>query len=95
MLNKEVRAYTFQFMNEGTWRLDRDKIKDIFSFNLPRFRKKIDDEMKEKNRLLMEYKDLFEVYISLIVSNILCPSEFLKSRTDEMSKDKKKQPLLK
>jgi len=94
MLTEETRAYTFQFMNEARGRRDRDEIKDILSSKLPKFRRKIDDEMKEKNRLLMEDKDLFEVYKSLVASNILSPSEFWESRSDELSKDKKKQPSL-
>ena len=71
MLTEETRAYTFQFMNEARGRRDRDEIKDILSSKLPKFRRKIDDEMKEKNRLLMEDKDLFEVYKSLVASNLL------------------------
>jgi len=94
MLTEQTRAYTFQFMNESTGRRDRNQVKDILSYKLPRFRRKIDAEMKEKNRLLNEDKDLFEVYKNLVASNILSPSEFWESRSDELSKDKKKQPSL-
>lgn len=72
---------TFQFVNRlGSQQqiADREKVKDLVQSILPNFKRKIDSELEEKNRLLTENPKLLQLYKDLVISHILTSEEFWK-----------------
>lgn len=70
---------TFQFSHpEGVNKqlADRDAVKQLLQQLLPRFRKKISRELEEKNRILQQDPDLFNLYKDLVGSKVISPDEF-------------------
>lgn len=72
---------TFHFVNRGGAQhqiADREKVKDLVQSILPNFKRKIDSELEEKNRLLTENPKLLQLYKDLVISQILTSEEFWK-----------------
>lgn len=58
-------TFTFQFLNpagQPNQIDDRDQVKELLIQLLPKFRIKVNKELEEKNRLLMENPRLFQLY---------------------------------
>lgn len=72
---------TFHFVNKGGTEHqinDREKVKELVQTILPNFKRKIDSELEEKNRLLTENPKLLQLYKDLVISQILTSEEFWK-----------------
>lgn len=75
------QSSTFHFVNRGGSQIqigDREKVKDLIQSILPNFKRKIDPELEEKNRLLTENPKLLQLYKDLVISQILTSEEFWK-----------------
>lgn len=55
---------------------DRDKVKDLLSKLLPKFQKKVNKELEEKNRILSENPALLQLYRDLVITQVITPDEF-------------------
>ncbi|KAK7121920.1 hypothetical protein R3I93_022875 [Phoxinus phoxinus] len=71
---------TFHFANESTALKDRDAIKELLQQLLPKFKKKANKELEEKNRMLQEDPVLFQLYKDLVVSQVISAEEFWANR---------------
>lgn len=72
---------TFHFVNRAGAQqqiADREKVKDLIQSILPNFKRKIDTELEEKNRLLTENPRLLQLYKDLVISQIFTSEEFWK-----------------
>ena len=54
----------------------RDSVKDLLQQLLPTFKKKINKELEEKNRMLSENPGLLQLYKDLVITNIISTEEF-------------------
>lgn len=78
---------TFHFTNRSGLQqqiADREKVKDLVQTILPNFKRKIDSELEEKNRLLTESPKLLQLYKDLVISQILTSEEFWKIHGKEL-----------
>uniref|UniRef100_A0A3B3V9P5 General transcription factor IIH subunit 1 n=1 Tax=Poecilia latipinna TaxID=48699 RepID=A0A3B3V9P5_9TELE len=71
---------TFHFANESTALKDRDAAKELLQQLLPKFKKKANKELEEKNRMLQEDPVLFQLYKDLVVSQVISAEEFWANR---------------
>uniref|UniRef100_A0A673JJ14 General transcription factor IIH subunit 1 n=1 Tax=Sinocyclocheilus rhinocerous TaxID=307959 RepID=A0A673JJ14_9TELE len=71
---------TFHFANESTALKDRDVAKELLQQLLPKFKKKANKELEEKNRMLQEDPVLFQLYKDLVVSQVISAEEFWANR---------------
>ncbi len=55
---------------------DRDKVKDLLFKLLPKFQKKVNKELEEKNRILSENPALLQLYRDLVITRVITPEEF-------------------
>lgn len=72
----------------------RDEVKDLLTQLLPTFKKKMNKELEEKNRMLSENPGLLQLYKDLVITNIITPEEFwsqhvIKNRDDASSSSSK------
>ncbi|KFB46458.1 AGAP011110-PA-like protein [Anopheles sinensis] len=70
---------TFHFVNRlgpPAQMADRDKVKELLQQLLPNFRRKIDKELEEKNRILTENPSLLQLYKDLVITQVLTSEEF-------------------
>lgn len=75
----EGSATTFHFVNPmGTQAQleDRNSVKELLQQLLPKFKRTLNSELEEKNRILQEDPRLFELYRNLVVSRVITPEEF-------------------
>ncbi|XP_006746800.1 general transcription factor IIH subunit 1 [Leptonychotes weddellii] len=70
----------FHFSNESTAVKERDAVKDLLQQLLPKFKRKANKELEEKNRMLQEDPVLFQLYKDLVVSQVISAEEFWASR---------------
>uniref|UniRef100_A0A4W3IAV8 General transcription factor IIH subunit 1 n=1 Tax=Callorhinchus milii TaxID=7868 RepID=A0A4W3IAV8_CALMI len=83
-------ATNFHFTNEssaGASARDRDAAKDLLQQLLPKFKKKANKELEEKNRMLQEDPLLFQLYKDLVVSQVISAEEFWANRLSGSSVD--------
>ncbi|XP_013414327.1 general transcription factor IIH subunit 1 [Lingula anatina] len=76
-------ANTFQFSNpmgRASQLKDRESAKELLQQLLPKFRRKINNELEEKNRMLQEDPELFQLYKDLVVSGVISADEFWASK---------------
>ncbi|XP_014238020.1 general transcription factor IIH subunit 1 [Trichogramma pretiosum] len=70
---------TFHFVNpdgqEAQIR-DRNLIKELLQQLLPKFQKKVNKELEEKNRLLQENPTLLQLYKDLVITGVITSEEF-------------------
>lgn len=82
-------SYSFHFTNNcfpDAEKRDRDEVKDLLSQLIPAHRIKANKELEEKNRLLQDNPDLYQLYKDLVVSGVLTAEEFWANRgNDQMS----------
>ncbi|PWA30541.1 hypothetical protein CCH79_00015339, partial [Gambusia affinis] len=76
---------TFHFANESTALKDRDAAKELLQQLLPKFKKKANKELEEKNRMLQEDPVLFQLYKDLVVSQVISAEEFWANRLGGMN----------
>lgn len=72
-------ATTFHFVNPmGTEAQleDRNGVKELLQQLLPKFKRSLNSELEEKNRILQEDPRLFELYRNLVVTKVTTPEEF-------------------
>lgn len=62
---------------------DRDATKELLQQLLPRFKRKVNKELEEKNRILAEDPELFQLYRDLVTSQVISPEEFWASHTPQ------------
>jgi transcription initiation factor TFIIH subunit 1 len=70
---------TFHFVNKkGTQYQvqDREKVKELIQSILPNFKRKIDTELEQKNKILTENPKLLQLYKDLVISRVLTSEEF-------------------
>ncbi|CAL8261607.1 unnamed protein product [Merluccius merluccius] len=71
---------TFHFSNDSSALKDREAAKDLLQQLLPKFKKKTNKELEEKNRMLQEDPVLFQLYKDLVVSQVISAEEFWANR---------------
>ncbi|TNN87026.1 General transcription factor IIH subunit 1 [Liparis tanakae] len=71
---------TFHFSNDSSALKDRDAAKELLQQLLPKFKKKANKELEEKNRMLQEDPVLFQLYKDLVVSQVISADEFWANR---------------
>ncbi|XP_077994561.1 general transcription factor IIH subunit 1-like [Glandiceps talaboti] len=87
-------ACTFHFANPHSPSValkDRNDVKELLQQLLPKFKTKANRELEEKNRLLQEDPELFQLYKDLVVSGVISADEFWSSRTEEQQSLEKSQ----
>jgi len=71
---------TFHFNNPSggadAQKKERDDVKELLQQLLPTFKKKVNKELEEKNRMLSENPGLLQLYKDLVITNIITPDEF-------------------
>lgn len=70
---------TFHFVNANGVRAqveDRDRVKDLIQKLLPNFKRKVDKELEQKNRILTENPNLLQMYKDLVITQVLTSDEF-------------------
>lgn len=74
---------------------DRDKVKELLQQLLPNFKRKVDKELEEKNRILSENPHLFQLYKDLVITQVLTSDEFWNTHAKEhaLKKTNKKQSI--
>ncbi|NXK76917.1 TF2H1 factor, partial [Amazona guildingii] len=70
----------FHFSNESTAVKERDAVKELLQQLLPKFKRKANKELEEKNRMLQEDPVLFQLYKDLVVSQVISAEEFWANR---------------
>ncbi|XP_055536075.1 general transcription factor IIH subunit 1 [Wyeomyia smithii] len=82
---------TFHFVNRNgpqAQMVDRDKVKELLQQLLPNFKRKIDKELEEKNRVLTENPLLLQLYKDLVITQVLPSEEFWANHAKQyMTKD--------
>ncbi|XP_048780548.2 general transcription factor IIH subunit 1-like [Ostrea edulis] len=90
-------ANTFHFINPKGRTMaitDRDSVKDLLQQLIPKFRRKLSSELEEKNRMLQENPELFQLYKDLVVTGVITAEEFWASRkTQSSTKPEKSQTV--
>ncbi|CAG5125187.1 unnamed protein product [Candidula unifasciata] len=89
-------ANTFLFNNPKSRQLqmqDRESVKELLQQLLPRFKRKISSELEDKNRILQQDPESFQLYKDLVVSGVVTPEDFWASRSHMLtSANNKTQP---
>ncbi|XP_030380582.1 general transcription factor IIH subunit 1 [Scaptodrosophila lebanonensis] len=70
---------TFHFVNRNGQKAmvaDRDKVKELLQKLLPSFKRKVDKDLEDKNRILMENPNLLQLYKDLVITKVLTSDEF-------------------
>ncbi|XP_059154425.1 general transcription factor IIH subunit 1-like [Physella acuta] len=81
-------ANTFLFNNPKGRQVqlqDRESVKELLQQLLPRFKRKISSELEEKNRILQQDPESYQLYKDLVVSGVISPEEFWASRSHLLS----------
>lgn len=55
---------------------DRDKVKELLQQLLPNFKRKVDKDLEDKNRILVENPNLLQLYKDLVITKVLTSDEF-------------------
>ncbi|XP_030339297.1 general transcription factor IIH subunit 1 isoform X1 [Strigops habroptila] len=82
----------FHFSNESTAVKERDAVKDLLQQLLPKFKRKANKELEEKNRMLQEDPVLFQLYKDLVVSQVISAEEFWANRLSMNAGDNSAAP---
>lgn len=80
---------TFHFVNRNGMKAqidDRDKVKELLQQLLPNFKRKIDKELEEKNRILTENPNLLQMYKDLVITKVLTSDEFWSTHAKDYTK---------
>lgn len=77
----------FHFVNRGGQKeqiADREKAKDLIQSILPNFKRRIDSDLEEKNRVLTENPRLLQLYKDLVIGQIMTSEEFWKNHGKDL-----------
>ncbi|OBS59508.1 hypothetical protein A6R68_09371, partial [Neotoma lepida] len=66
---------------------ERDAVKDLLQQLLPKFKRKANKELEEKNRMLQEDPVLFQLYKDLVMSQVISAEEFWANRLNVNATD--------
>lgn len=86
---------TFHFTNKSGLQgqlADRDKVKDMLQTLLPKFKRKVDKELEEKNRLLSTNPTLLQLYKDLVMTEVVSSEEFWTQHAQQYTQKRKQQP---
>lgn len=70
---------TFHFINRNGTQAqaaDRDRVKELLQTLLPKFKRKVDRELEEKNKLLSTNPSLLQLYKDLVMTEVVSSEEF-------------------
>ncbi|XP_020283726.1 general transcription factor IIH subunit 1 [Pseudomyrmex gracilis] len=85
---------TFHFVNKNGQEAqikDRDDVKELLQQLLPKFKRKVNKELEEKNRTLQEHPTLLQLYRDLVITEIISSEEFWAQHAAEYTQAKKTQ----
>ncbi|XP_060530583.1 general transcription factor IIH subunit 1 [Cylas formicarius] len=85
---------TFHFTNKNGLQgqlADRDKVKEMLQSLLPKFKRKVDKELEEKNKLLSTNPTLLQLYKDLVMTEVVTSEEFWAQHAVQYTQ-KHKQP---
>ncbi|CAG5103915.1 Similar to Tfb1: General transcription factor IIH subunit 1 (Drosophila melanogaster) [Cotesia congregata] len=85
---------TFHFVNKNgpaAQIKDRDDVKELLQQLLPKFKKKVNKELEEKNRLLQENPTLLQLYRDLVITQVITSEEFWSQHAVEYTQANKSQ----
>ncbi|KAH8306029.1 hypothetical protein KR018_012580 [Drosophila ironensis] len=77
---------TFHFVNrqgQPAMLADRDKVKELLQQLLPNFKRKVDKDLEDKNRILVENPNLLQLYKDLVITKVLTSDEFWATHAKE------------
>ncbi|XKL64678.1 hypothetical protein PGB90_004764 [Kerria lacca] len=74
--NGETSTFHFIKPDRSEAMRDRDKVKDVLFKLLPKFQKKVNKELEEKNRILSENPSLLQLYRDLVITQVITAEEF-------------------
>ncbi|KAH8261169.1 hypothetical protein KR044_004164 [Drosophila immigrans] len=77
---------TFHFVNRQGLQAtlaDRDKVKELLQQLLPNFKRKVDKDLEDKNRILMDHPNLLQLYKDLVITKVLTSDEFWATHVKE------------
>ena len=77
------KSSKFHFANrEGPPAQTRDRavVKELLQQLLPKFRHMVNKELEEKNRILQDDPELFQLYKDLVISKVMTADEFWANR---------------
>lgn len=86
---------TFHFANKSGLQgqlADRDRVKDMLQTLLPKFKRKVDKELEEKNRLLSTNPTLLQLYKDLVMTEVVSSEEFWTQHAQQYTQKRKQQP---
>ncbi|XP_046748010.1 general transcription factor IIH subunit 1 [Diprion similis] len=85
---------TFHFVNRNGQEAqikDRDDVKELLQQLLPKFKRKVNKELEEKNRMLQENPTLLQLYRDLVITQVISSEEFWAQHAAEYTQAKKGQ----
>lgn len=85
---------TFHFVNSNGMKAqidDRDKVKDLLQKLLPNFKRKVDKDLEEKNRILTDNPHLLQMYKDLVITQVLTSEEFWSTHAKQYTQEQKGQ----
>ncbi|XP_066587636.1 general transcription factor IIH subunit 1 isoform X1 [Prorops nasuta] len=85
---------TFHFVNRNGQEAqikDRDEVKELLQQLLPKFKRKVNKELEEKNRMLQENPALLQLYRDLVMTQVISSEEFWSQHAAEYAQAKKCQ----
>lgn len=85
---------TFHFVNkqgQAAQMKDRDKVKELLQQLLPNFKRKVDKELEEKNRLLTDNPALLQLYKDLVITKVITSEEFWESHAKKYTQKESTQ----
>ncbi|XP_062130385.1 general transcription factor IIH subunit 1 [Drosophila sulfurigaster albostrigata] len=77
---------TFHFVNRQGLQAtlaDRDKVKELLQQLLPNFKRKVDKDLEDKNRILKDHPNLLQLYKDLVITKVLTSDEFWATHAKE------------
>ncbi|KAG5879297.1 hypothetical protein JTB14_021955 [Gonioctena quinquepunctata] len=86
---------TFHFTNKNGLQAqiaDRDKIKEMLQGLLPKFKRKVDKELEEKNKLLSSNPALLQLYKDLVMTEVVSSEEFWSQHAQQYTQKQNQQP---
>ncbi|KAJ8945079.1 hypothetical protein NQ318_005259 [Aromia moschata] len=86
---------TFHFTNKNGLQAqlaDRDKVKEMLQTLLPKFKRKVDRELEEKNKLLSSNPALLQLYKDLVMTEVVSSEEFWSQHAQQYTQKQKQQP---
>lgn len=88
IVQHDGNSTTFHFVNpsgQAAQIKDRERVKDLLQQLLPKFKRKVNKELEEKNKMLRENPGLLQLYKDLVLTQILAAEEFWAQHAPEMS----------